>query len=153
MAEDTMYDILAIQEKQAADEAKARGDSKAYSIHTRQAGRWSDLARDQRIKADAYEPVEQYAEQPEPPMRWERKREHMLDMHDNVHLHRGGTIICRGRIFNKGENGIKAVRLRMEMPMEDFVRDYRRTSFYHDTRKTICHACKYEVELIKQGIA
>lgn len=153
---DGLYEIFAVEQKRLADEARARGDAKAQSIHERQATRFWELQRKalhaQSDAALAEQERRFEAEMPEVKTVFERKREAMLDMIHLVHIHQHGTIICHGRVFSQGENGIKAVRMRPEMDTELFRKHYLRTNFYRNTRTPMCPQCLVEDEMIKTGV-
>lgn len=154
---DGLFDIFAIEQKRLADEAKARGDTRAHAVHARQAQRFNRLQ--QRENRRALE--SQYAEEdhilatevPTYKMKWEFQREHMLDMIPYVHIHRYGTIICHGGIYTTGEfPKITAVGFMPHRKTKTIKRGYEDTRFYRQTLKPLCPQCLVEDQMIKNGV-
>lgn len=148
---DGILDIFAIEQKRLADEARAKGDSKAHSIHSRQADRMWDAQRTQdRKEREARDASERAAEPLGHQMRWERKADAKHEMYEHVHLFRGDTIICRDSMFKESEH--KSVEFLPEMAVDRFVQAYRNTTYYQRVRKNLCPSCLIEAKMIRRGI-
>jgi hypothetical protein len=139
---DGIYDILAIEQKRLADEAKARGNTKDHAVYSAQADRFWEAQR----RADSAERKARHAAEaiPSNQMGWERKAEAKHDMYRDVHIYQDDDILCNKGMFTRHEH--ESVRFRPDLEVAKFHRAFKAMRYY----KKLCPNCLLEAAALRR---